>query len=84
MQRQQIMKTITVTEFRGKMFRLLDDVLKTGIPIEITKGKQRLRITPVKTGNKLDNLVPRPEVIRGNPDDLADISWERELNFDLP
>jgi antitoxin (DNA-binding transcriptional repressor) of toxin-antitoxin stability system len=78
------MKTITVTEFRGKMFRLLDDVLKTGVPIEITKGKQRLRITPVKTRNKLDNLVPRPEVIRGNPDDLTDISWERELNFDLP
>jgi prevent-host-death family protein len=77
------MKTITVTELRGNIYKLLDEVLNTGIPIEINKGDKKLRIIPVKTKNKLQNLVSRPNVIRGNPDDLVEISWEKEINLDL-
>jgi len=77
------MKTITVTELRGNIYKLLDEVLDTGIPIEINKGDKKLRIIPVKTKNKLQNLVSRPNVINGNPDDLVDISWEKEINLDL-
>ncbi|MCD4722632.1 MAG: type II toxin-antitoxin system Phd/YefM family antitoxin [Desulfobacula sp.] len=29
------MKTITVTELRGNIYNLLDEVLNTGIPLEI-------------------------------------------------
>ena len=32
------MKTITITELRGNIYNLLDEVLNTGIPIEINKG----------------------------------------------
>lgn len=77
------MKTITVTELRGNIYKLLDEVLDTGIPIEINKGNKKLRIIPVKTRNKLQNLVFRPNVIKGNPDDLVEISWEKEINLDL-
>jgi prevent-host-death family protein len=77
------MKTITVTELRGNIYKLLDEVLDTGIPIEINKGDKKLRIIPVKTKNKLQNLVSRPNVIKGNPDDLVEISWEKEINLDL-
>jgi prevent-host-death family protein len=77
------MKTITVTELRGNIYKLLDEVLDTGIPIEINKGDKKLRIIPVKTRNKLQNLVSRPNVIKGNPDDLVEISWEKEINLDL-
>jgi len=72
------MKTITVTELRGNIYKLLDEVLDTGIPIEINKGDKKLRIIPVKTKNKLQNLVSRPNVIKGNPDDLVEISWESD------
>ncbi len=34
------MKTITVTELRGNIYKLLDEVLNTGIPIEINKGAE--------------------------------------------
>jgi prevent-host-death family protein len=77
------MKTITVTELRGNIYKLLDEVLDTGIPIEINKGDKKLRIIPVKTRSKLQNLVSRPNVIKGNPDDLVEISWEKEINLDL-
>jgi len=41
------MKTITVTELRGNIYKLLDEVLNTGIPIEIKKGGKKLKIVPV-------------------------------------
>lgn len=78
------MKTITITELRGNIYNLLDEVLNTGIPIEINKGGKKLRIMPVKKIDKLQNLVSRPNVIKGNPEDLVEISWEKEINLDLP
>ena len=79
------MKKITVTELRGNIYKLLDEVLSTGIPIEINKGGKKLKIMPVDKSDKLQNLVSRPDdVIKGNPDDLVNISWEKEVNIDLP
>ena len=78
------MKTITVTELRGNIFKLLDEVLNTGIPIEIKKGGKKLKIVPVDKADKLQNLVSRPNAIKGNPNDLVNISWEKEVNLDLP
>jgi len=78
------MKTITVTELRGNIYKLLDEVLNTGIPIEINKGGRKLKIISVGKADKLQNLVSRPNVIKGNPDDLVGISWEKEVNLDLP
>ncbi len=78
------MKTITVTELRGNIYNLLDEVLNTGIPIEINKGGKKLKIMPLGKANKILNLVSRPNVIKGNPDDLVGISWEKEVNLDLP
>ena len=73
-----VMKTITVTELRGNIYNLLDEVLNTGIPIEINKGGKKLKIVPVCKVNKLQNLVSRPNVIKGNPDDLVDIIVRRK------
>ena len=44
------MKTITVTELRGNIYNLLEEVLTTGIPLEINKGGRKLRIAPVEKG----------------------------------
>ena len=77
------MKTVTPTELRSNIYNLLDEVLKTGIPLEINKGGKRLRIIPVEKTDKLYNLVSRPNVIQGDPDDLVNVSWEEEVNLDL-
>lgn len=79
-----IMKTVTPTELRSNIYNLLDEVLKTGIPLEINKGGKRLRIVPVDKTDKLQNLVSRPQIIQGDPNDIVDISWEQEMNCDLP
>ena len=76
------MKTVTVTELRGNIYGLLEEVLVTGVPLEIKKGGRRLRIVPADSVDKLRNLAHRPEVIQGDPDDLTDREWE--VNLDLP
>jgi prevent-host-death family protein len=78
------MKLVTPTELRANLYKLLEEVLKTGVPLEIKKGDRKLRIVPVEKVDKLQNLVPRPEVIRGDPEDLVTISWEHEVNLDIP
>ncbi len=78
------MKSVTPTELEGNLYNLLDEVLNTGIPLEIERGGRRLRIIPVEAVDKLEGLVSRPDVILGDPDELVGINWEQEVKFDLP
>ncbi len=78
------MKSVTPKELRGNLGNLLDEILRTGIPLEIDWGGKRLRIVPVEKSEKLQNLVHRPHFILGEPDDLIDLNWEQEVNLDLP
>ncbi|MFO7538123.1 MAG: hypothetical protein R6X32_08675 [Chloroflexota bacterium] len=55
--------------------------METGIPLEIKKADRRLLIMPVAKVDKLQNMVTRPDVIQGNPDDLVEISWEETKIF---
>lgn len=71
------MKSVTPQELKGNLDNLLEEILKTGIPLEIDRGGKRLRIVPVEKSDKLQNLVYRPHVIVGDPDDLIDINWEQ-------
>jgi len=79
-----IMKSVTPTELRGNLYNLLDEILNTGIPLEIDRRGKRLRIVPVEEVDKLQNLVRRPETILRNPDELIDLNWEQEVHLDLP
>jgi len=78
------MKSVTPTELRGNLYHLLDEVLSTGVPLEINRSGKRLRIVAVEPVDKLANLLPRPDVIVGDPDELVGLSWEGELHLDLP
>lgn len=78
------MKTVTPTQLRSDIYHLLDEVLKTGLPLGIKKGDKKLKIVPVDQIDKLKNLVARPDVIQGDPDNLVEINWTDEVNLDLP
>ncbi|MBR8828188.1 MAG: type II toxin-antitoxin system Phd/YefM family antitoxin [Gomphosphaeria aponina SAG 52.96 = DSM 107014] len=77
------MNQVTQAELINNMDKLLDEVLKTGIPLEIDKNGKFFKIVPVEKKDKLKNLTFKPDVIQGNPDDLVNISWEQEVNIDL-
>jgi hypothetical protein len=69
---------VTATELRQNIYKLLDEVLETGVPLEIERNGRRLRITPETPPNKLDRLVPHPDYIVGDPEDFVHMDWSHE------
>ncbi|MCF6299998.1 MAG: type II toxin-antitoxin system Phd/YefM family antitoxin [Proteobacteria bacterium] len=78
------MSNLTPTELRKNIYQILDEVLATGIPVEIIRKGKTLKIIAIESSDKLQNLCSRPEVIAGNPDDLPDIHWDDEIKLDTP
>ena len=69
---------ITPTQLRKDIYHILDTILETGQPIEITRKGQTLRITAMNPPSKLKDLKPLPNLINGNPASLEDIDWTGE------
>lgn len=57
------------------IYRLLDEMLATGVPLEIERKGKRLQIVPKQPRSKLDRLAPHPGSIVGDPDDLIHMDW---------
>ncbi|MGK7939623.1 MAG: type II toxin-antitoxin system Phd/YefM family antitoxin [Crocosphaera sp.] len=64
----QVIKTVTLAELQKNPDKLLDEILKNGIPLEVNKHGKFLRIVPMEKKEKLDNLVLKTNIIQGNPD----------------
>jgi hypothetical protein len=69
--------TINPTEFRKNIYKLLDQVLNTGVPIEIERKGKRIKIVPEKKMNKLDNLKRR-KLFNCDPNGIVHIDWSTE------
>ena len=61
---------ITASELRQNIYRLLDQVLETGIPLEITRGDSVLRIVAATPPRKLSGL-PMRHLFSCDPDELV-------------
>jgi len=66
------------SEKQNDIFRLLDKVVKTGVPVELERKGKRLVISPAEKCRDLDTLEKHPEFIIGNPDDLVHMDWSSE------
>jgi len=53
------MKTVTATELQGNIYNLLDEILNTGIPIEINRGNKKLKLKVWKTQPFYHNVFDR-------------------------
>ena len=69
---------ISATQLRKNVYKLLDEVLKTGIPIKINRKGKRLFILPAEPVSKFDRLEKHPGCIVGDPEDLVHIDWSGE------
>ncbi|MBI5448365.1 MAG: type II toxin-antitoxin system Phd/YefM family antitoxin [Gammaproteobacteria bacterium] len=69
--------TMTITELRANLYRVLDEIIATKKPIEIIRKGQHLKIVleKKKPHHKLAHLKPHPGTICGNPDDLIHLNW---------
>lgn len=75
------MSPLSITALRRNLFKVVDQVLETGVPVEIERYGKKLLLLPVEPVSKLANL-PRRQVIIGDPEDLVDLRvsvWHERL-----
>ena len=68
---------LTASKLRENLYRLLDQVIATGTPIEVTHKGTSLKIIPEKLPSKLGRL-PKRKSFKGDPDDILHMDWLAE------
>ena len=74
---------ITLTSLRQQLFKIVDQVIATGVPVEIKRNGHVLKLVLEEKKSKLANLSPN-DCIVGDPDELIDISaseWHEKNNI---
>ena len=66
---------ITPTRLRANIYQIIDQVLETGVAVEIERHGRILRLVPDQPVDKLSRLEPHPEFIVGDPEDLVEMDW---------
>jgi len=68
---------MSVTKFRHNIYKMLDHIIETGIPLELQRKGKTIKITCEEKPSKFDDLK-KHAIINGNPEELVEISWEQE------
>jgi hypothetical protein len=72
----------TASKLRANIYRMLDEVLETGQPLEIERNGKTLVIAPKEEQSIWDRLPRREGFIVGDPDELIHVDWSSEWNPD--
>lgn len=68
---------LTASKLRENIYRILDQVLETGVPVEIRRKGRAVKIVPVEPPSKLERLVRR-DYLRGDPEAIVHLDWSGE------
>jgi hypothetical protein len=68
---------ITASKLRENIYRILDEVVESGTPVEIKRKGKTLKIVCDDSPQKTARLIPR-NIIKGNPKDLIHLDWSKE------
>lgn len=72
--------TVTASQLRQDIYRLLDRVLETGEPLEISRKGRTLRLVREDPASRFDVMRTNAELVVGDPADLADLEWADTWN----
>ena len=68
------MTRMSATRLRQNLYSILDEIIESGIPVEIERKEHILKIIPEQTPDRLSRLK-RHSVIKGDPEDLVHLNW---------
>ena len=74
--------TVTPTDLRKNLFKLLDEVISSGDTLEINRNGTILKIVPPKKVSKFDKLK-KHNTLTCSPEDIIENNWEKEWIYDL-
>jgi prevent-host-death family protein len=67
--------SITPTQLRADLYNILDKVIETHQPVEITRKGHILKLVVEEKSNKLDTLKPHPGTLQGDPESIVSMDW---------
>ena len=70
--------SITPSQLRADVYRLIDQVIETGKPLEIIRNGHIVRLVPTEPVSVLSRLIPHPDYIIGDPESLVHNDWSSE------
>lgn len=73
---------ITASKLRENVYRILDEALETGRPVEVIRRGKRLKIVPETRRDRLANLKKRPSAFSGDVEDIIGMDWSGRWNPD--
>jgi antitoxin (DNA-binding transcriptional repressor) of toxin-antitoxin stability system len=68
---------VTASKLRENIYRILDEAIATGTPVEVVRKGSVLRIVPERRVSKLSRLKKRTG-FDGDPDDIIGMDWLKE------
>jgi len=71
---------ISATKLRSNLYRMIDDVIRKGVPMEVELRGRKVLIVPAEPPNKLAKLVKRPGVLVGDPARLPEVETFDQKN----
>jgi antitoxin (DNA-binding transcriptional repressor) of toxin-antitoxin stability system len=69
---------VTASKLRENVYRILDEAIATGVPVEVVRKGKVLKIVPDKPVSKLDRLKKRKNVFVGDVEDIIGMDWSKE------
>ena len=75
---------VSVNQFCSDLEGFLEHILKNREPLEIEYKGRRLIVSLAEHQDKLSKLIPHPDCIKGDPEDIVHMDWSRDWNNDLP
>ncbi|MEX0325484.1 MAG: type II toxin-antitoxin system Phd/YefM family antitoxin [Puniceicoccaceae bacterium] len=69
--------SISITRLREDLYRLADEVLETGKPLEIRRKGRKLLLVPEVPASKLGRLKKRGS-LTGDPEEIVHLDWSKE------
>lgn len=73
---------ISASQLRANVYRLLDQVLETGRPLEIERNGKSLLVVAKEAPPLWDRLPRQQEYIADDPGELIHLDWSAEWNPD--
>ena len=68
----------TPSRLRANLYRILDRVLETGVPVEVERKGRSVLITPGEETSRLSGLRPYPGYLPDDPENIVHVDWSRE------
>lgn len=69
---------VTASKLRENIYQLLDEVLESGVPLEIDRKGQVLRIVRAEPLKKLEALPRREGFLLCDPEEIVHVDWSGE------